>query len=153
MRRGPFHRYVIHPIGDHVLAFPSRAVNISSDQDMCAGTMRGTKEFVDIALAIAVMDASSRIIEKPRGLLEVLHPPDAPLLLNGYPWRADLLLKRSRSLEFLARPEFDGGKIRRPTLTCDCKARVRQCAANRNETVGAWLVTAAIYTLRNPDGL
>jgi hypothetical protein len=114
--------------------------------------MRGTKKFVDVTFAIADMNASSQIIEKCCGLLQVFQPSDALLLLNRYPRLVDFFLKRRQPLEFLAGPELGGGKTKRQPLTRDCKTRMHQDAANSVRPEASGLVAAAIHTLRYPDG-
>src|SRR5689334_21697365 len=81
------------------------------------------------------MDASSRMIQELRRLLQIFQPPDAFLFLDGNPGRIDLLFKRRRPLEFLPGPELNGRqpsgtpsivtarleRIRMPQTVCDLR--------------------------------
>src|SRR6266567_1110474 len=91
------------------------------------------EKLVDVALAITDMNASSWIIQKRRGLLQIVQPSDAFLLLDGNARRVDLPLERGGPFEFLPGPEFDGRQsewqpsvvtarlecIRMPQTVCD----------------------------------
>src|SRR5438105_4156305 len=71
---------------------------------MCPDLLRHAEQFVDITLAITDVKAAPRSIQKLRGLLQIIKPPDALLLLNGNARRIDLFLQRSGPLELLPEP-------------------------------------------------
>ena len=75
---------------------------------MRIGLSRGTKELIDVALAIANMDTTTRLPEQYARMLEVEQPPQALLLLNRHPRRVDFALQRIRALKLLPGPELDG---------------------------------------------
>jgi hypothetical protein len=130
-----FDRDLFHFVGDRVIAISSQAVDAGPDQEMRSGFLGRAEKLVDIALAIADVDASSRVTEKLRGLLDILQPPDAFLLLDWNARRIDLLLERGGPFEFLSGPEFDGASpsgspsivtarlecIRMPQTVCDLR--------------------------------
>src|SRR5215470_19652471 len=94
-----FDRDLFHFVGDRVIAISSQAVDAGPDQEMRSGFLGRAEKLVDIALAIADVDASSRVTEKLRGLLDILQPPDAFLLLDWNARRIDLLLERGGPFE------------------------------------------------------
>ncbi len=73
---------------------------------MRSNLLGGTKQFINVGLTITDMDALRWLLEKVRGLLEVLQPPNALLGFNGDPCRVDLAPKRSDPFEFLSGPHF-----------------------------------------------
>ena len=89
---------------------------------MRPGLLRRAKQFVDVALSIADMNAPARIIQKLRRLLEVFQPPNTFLLLDRNPRWIDLSLERERSLEFVAGPEFDRPQPQRKPFSRDRQA-------------------------------
>jgi hypothetical protein len=56
------------------------------------------------------MDASRRLAQQRCRLAHVFQPADALLVLDRNPRRIELLLERSRTLEFLPRPELDAAR-------------------------------------------
>jgi hypothetical protein len=68
--------------------------------------LRCAKQFIDVALAVADMDAPPRMIEEFGGLLQVLQPSDALFLLDGNPRRIDLSFKRRSSFELVGVQNF-----------------------------------------------
>src|SRR5689334_12480022 len=120
-----------HFVGNRVVSIPRQTVDAGPDEEVCSDLLRRAEQFVDVALAIADMDTSSRIAQKLRRLLQILQPPDAFLLLDRNARRVDLFLECSGPLEFLAGPEFDGRQPKRKPLGCYREARMHQDAANR----------------------
>lgn len=117
---------------------------MSSDLLCCA-------EKLVYVLAISNMDASSRMIQELRRLLEIFQPPDAFLFLDGNPGRIVLLFKRCRPLEFLPGPELNGRQPQRHTLDCNCEARMHQDAANRVRSEATRLIPSTVYALGDAD--
>ena len=109
------------------------------------------EQLVDVALAITDMDASSGMSEKLSGLLDILQPPDAFLLLDWDARRIDLLLERGGSLEFLPGPEFDRRQSEWQPLSRHDKAGVHEDATNRVRSQAACLVTPAVDALGDAD--
>jgi hypothetical protein len=61
---------------------------------------------VDITFAVSYMDASSRVIYKFHGLLQVFEPSDALLLLDRNSRWVSLSLERGGPFKFFPGPEF-----------------------------------------------
>ena len=78
-------RDLVHLVGDRVVAVPGQPVDAGPDQEMGSGFPGRAEQLVDVALAIADVDAASRLAEKLRGLLDVLQPADALLLARSEP--------------------------------------------------------------------
>lgn len=64
------------------------------------------EELINVAFPIPNIDAALRLIQERGGLLQILQPADAFLLLNRNPCRINLLFERVRPLELLPRPEL-----------------------------------------------
>jgi hypothetical protein len=109
----PFDADLVHFVGDGVIPVSSQAVDAGPDQEMSSDLLCCAEKLVGVALAITDMDASSRMIQELRRLLEILQPSDVFLFLDGNPGRIDLLFQRCRSLEFLPGPELNGRQPRR----------------------------------------
>src|SRR4029077_11964194 len=140
-------------VGDRVIPVSSQAVDAGPDEKMRSSFLGGTEQFVDIALAITDMDASSRITQKRRGVLDVFQPPNAFLLLDGNTRRIDLLLERGGPFEFLPGPEFDGRQSEWQPFGFHREARMHQDAANRVQPQAARLVPSAVDALGDADRL
>ncbi len=54
------------------------------------------------------LNAASRIVQKGRGLLQILQPADAFLLFNRHARGIDFLLESVAAYEFASRPELHG---------------------------------------------
>ncbi|MDF0584969.1 hypothetical protein [Bradyrhizobium yuanmingense] len=96
----PFDGDLVHFVGDRVIPVSSQAVDAGPDQEMSSGLLRCAEKLVNVTLAISDMDASSRMIQELRRLLEIFQPPDAFLFLDGKPDRIDLLLSAAVPLNF-----------------------------------------------------
>src|ERR1700680_1090252 len=120
---------------------------------MCPDLLRRAKKLVNVALTIADMQAPSWIIQKRCGLLQILKPPDAFLLLDGNSRRIDLFLQRCSPFELLPGPEFDGRQPKRQSLGRYRKARMHQDAADRMRSQPPRLVASTIYTFGDADRL
>jgi len=66
-----------------VIPIASQAVDTGPDQEMRSDLLCRAEKLIDVALAITDMNASPRIIQKLRGLLQILQPSDALLFLDG----------------------------------------------------------------------
>ncbi|MER9094744.1 hypothetical protein NKI34_27405 [Mesorhizobium sp. M0700] len=88
-----------------LLAVTRRAIDASPHQEMDAEFMGRAEKLVDVALAIADVDASRGIAEQRDRLAHILQPAEA-LLLDGHPHRIDLLFERGGSLELRPRPNL-----------------------------------------------
>jgi hypothetical protein len=131
----------------------SQAVDTSPNQEVRSDLLCRAEELIDVALAIPDMHASSWIIQKFRGLLQIVQPSDAFLLLNGDSCRVDLLLECGRPFEFLAGPELDRRQSEWQALGRYHEARMHQDAANRVRSEAARLVSSAVYALGYADRL
>ena len=142
---------LIHFLGNRMTAVASQTVDTCPDQEVRSDLLGRAEKFVDVALAITDMDASSRIVQKLRRLLQVLQPPDAFLLLDGNARRVDLFLERGGPFEFLSGPELDGRQPERQPLGRHREARMHQDAANRVRPQATLLVPSAVYALGYAD--
>jgi hypothetical protein len=113
----PFDRDLAHFVGDRVIPIPSQAVDTGPHQEMRSNLLCRAEQLVDVTLAITDMDASSRIAQQFRGLLEI---------------------------EFLPGPEFDARQSQRQSLGGDRQTRMHQDAANRVRSQATRLVAAAV---------
>lgn len=91
-----------------MLAVARQSIDASPDKEMGAEFMGRTEELINVALAVADMDASRGCAEQGDRLAHVLKPAEALLLFDGHPCRVGLFLERGGSLELRPRPEFDG---------------------------------------------
>src|SRR5580765_1620734 len=73
-----------HLVGDRVATVPGQPVDAGSHQEGRAQIMGRAEEFVHVALAVADMHASLRLIEQYRGLPQILQ--SAKALLLGCPY-------------------------------------------------------------------
>jgi hypothetical protein len=80
-----------------VIPFTSQAIDAGSDQEMSSDLLARAEQLIDIALAIADMDASPWIAQKCRGLPEIFQPPNCFLLFDRNACRVDLPLERGGS--------------------------------------------------------
>ena len=147
----PFDGDLVHFVGDRVIPVSSQAVDAGPDQEMSSDLLCCAEKLVDVTLAITDMDASSRMIQESRRLLEIFQPPDAFLFLDGNPGRIDLLFKRCRALEFLASPELNGRQPQRHPVDCNREARMHQDAANRVRSEATRLILSTVYALGDAD--
>jgi hypothetical protein len=122
-----------------MLAISSHPINAAPDREMRAEFMGGAEQLVNVALAVADMDAPGRIIEQRSCLAHVLQPANALLLFDGYPRRIDLLLERSGSLELRPRPELYRREAKRQPLGRDGQAQMHQKPAHRAHRAAAIL--------------
>ncbi|MGY3621866.1 hypothetical protein [Bradyrhizobium sp. USDA 10063] len=72
---------------------------------MRSNFLRLAKQFIDVGLAIADMDALRGIVEKLRGLLEVFQPSNAFLGFDGELWQIGF---GNPGEQLFSLPEFDG---------------------------------------------
>jgi hypothetical protein len=80
-----------------VIPFTSQAIDAGSDQEMSSDLLARAEQLIDIALAIADMDASPWIVQQSRGLPEIFQPPSCFLLFDRNACRVDLPLERGGS--------------------------------------------------------
>ncbi len=102
----PFDSDLIHFVGNRVIPVSGQAVDAGPDQEVRSGFPGRTEQLVYVALAVTDVDASPWIGQQRRGLLDVLQPPDALLLLDRNTRWINLLLERGGPLELLPGPEF-----------------------------------------------
>jgi hypothetical protein len=106
-----FDLHVIHFIGDRVIAVSGQAIDAGSHEEVRSDLLRCAKEFVDVAFAVADMNAPFRLSEQFRSLLQVLQPADTLLLLDRHPRRIDLLFESGGPFELFPGPELDGDDL------------------------------------------
>ena len=142
-----------HFISDRAISIAGKPVNTGADQEMGAGGLGHTEQFVDVAFAVANMDAPCRITHQTCGLTKIFQPMDAFLLLDRNPGRIDLPLERGCSLEFVPGPELDGRQPQRQAIGCDGQAGMHHNAADRAGAQPTLLVLAAVDALGDADRL
>lgn len=150
-RMQPADLHLVRFVGDRMLAVSRQPIDAASDKEMSAEFMGGAEELVDVALAIADMDASGGVAKQRHGLAHVLQPAEALLLFDGNPRRIDLLFKSGCPLEPLPRPELDGRKTQRKPLQRDGQARMHQKPADGVHLATAVLILAAVEQMHDTD--
>lgn len=114
-----------------MIAVPGKPINAGSHQEMRSNLLGQTEQLINVALAIADMNASSGCSEKVGRLPQIFQPTDTLLLFDRNPCRIDLALQRRRPLELLACPELDCGQAERKSIGRHGQARMHQDAALR----------------------
>jgi hypothetical protein len=141
----------LHFIGNRMVSVSGQAIDAGPDQEMSADLLRCAEKFIDIALAVANVNAARRIAQGCGGLLEVFQPADAFLLLDRNPRQVDSLLERRCSLEMLAGPEFDRGQAEWKTFARHGQTRVHQDATNRMRADTTGFVSSAVDVVGHAD--
>nr|WP_247892731.1 hypothetical protein [Azospirillum baldaniorum] len=140
---------LIHHGVDGRIATKGEPIDAGPHQEMRAHLLSQAEQLVDVALAIANVDAASRIAEQFRGPAQVLQPADTLLLLDGNPRRVDLSLEGGGSLELGPGPELDRAEPQGKTL-----GRGRQTGVHQQPTHGVHAEPALLaLTTVDPDGL
>src|SRR4051812_33718133 len=142
-------RHLAHGVGDRARPVSREAVDATPDQEVRPELPGQAEQLVDVALAVADMDASSGVAEQRGGLAHVVQPPHALLALDRDARRIDLSLERVGALELLPRPELHGRQAQRQPLGRDRQAGVHQQPADGVHAEAALLVLAAV----DPAGL
>lgn len=73
----PLDAHFSHFIGNRMFSIPRKAIHASAHQEMRAKGFRSAEELVNVALPVAYVNAAFRIVQKGRGLLQILQPADA----------------------------------------------------------------------------
>ena len=95
---------VSHFVGDGVVSVPGQPIDAGSDQEVRPELLGQTEQFVDIALAVANVNAAFRGVEQRDRLAHVFQPAEAFLLFDRHARGVDLPLQSGRALEFLSIP-------------------------------------------------
>ena len=127
----PSNSHLSHLVSDGVISVSSETVDAGPQEEMSAGIVSRTEQFVDVALAIADMHDALRLCEKCSGLLHVLQPAIALLLLDRHARWVDRALQRVRAVELVPGPELDRGQSKRKPLLGHDQAGVHQHATHR----------------------
>ena len=101
-------------------------VDAGSDQEIRPRLTGKAEEFIDVALAVADMDASLRRANELRRKAKIVQPAHAFLLLDRHPRRIDLARQRLRALELFPGPEFRRGQPERQALHLHSNMQDRQ---------------------------
>ena len=72
----PFDGDLVHFVGDRVIPVSSQAIDAGPDQEISYDLLCCAEKLVNVTLAITNMDASSRMIQQQRRLLEIFQPPE-----------------------------------------------------------------------------
>ena len=123
--------HLVHLVGDGVVAIARQPVDAAPDDEVGAELLGGAEQLVDVALAVADMNAACGSTEQCHGLAQVLEPADALLVLDRHPRRIDLALERGRALELLPRPELHGREAQRQALRRHHEGGMHEQAADR----------------------
>src|SRR5260370_3658700 len=133
----PSNSHLSHLVGDGVISVSGKMVDAGPQEKMGAGIVGRTEQFVDVALAIADMHDALRLCEKCVGLLHVLQPAIALLLLDRHARWVDRALQRVRAVELVPGPELDSGQSKRKPLLCHDHAAAHQHSTHRVITATA----------------
>src|SRR5436190_10514581 len=122
-----------HFLRDRMFSVTSETIDAGTYEKMRVGIVRRAKQFVDIAFAVSNVDASLRIAQQSRRLLDVVEPAHAFFFFDRNPSGVDLLFERIGSLEFLPGPKLDGGDSQRQSFSGDDQTGMHENAAGRME--------------------
>ncbi|MGY3530825.1 hypothetical protein ACVIHD_006346 [Bradyrhizobium embrapense] len=126
-----FDHDLVHYRCNGMIAIACQAIDTGPYQEMRSNLLGGAKQLINIGLTITDMDALRWPLEKLRGLLEVLQPPNALLGFNGDPCQVDLAPERSDPSEFLSGPELHSAEPQWKPIEGHRKARMHQYSACR----------------------
>src|ERR1700732_2863386 len=96
-----FARRFLHEFLYQVRPILGTPIHAGPKQKMSARLLSRPEQLEDVRLAIANVDAALGYAQKLSGLLEILQPPNAFLLLYWNSCRIDVLLESVGSLEFI----------------------------------------------------
>lgn len=94
-------------------AIARKPIEAGTDKEMGVKVLRQAIQFIDIAFAVADMDATLRFTKAVDRLSEIIEPANALLLLYGDAGGIDLLLELRCPLEFLPCLEFHSRQSQR----------------------------------------
>jgi putative transposase len=126
-------------------------VGLHAHQETGLELLRQTEQLVDVALAIADMNAALGRTQQRHRLTQVLEPAVAFLRLDRHPGRVDVPLERPCSLELRARPELRRRQAERRAGERDGQARMHEHAAQREHVGLARPVAPGIDRLGEAD--
>jgi hypothetical protein len=122
-----------------------------ADDEMGAEVPGEAEQLVDVALAVADVDAASRVAEETHRPPEAVEPADALLSLDRHAGGVDHPLERRRSPELRPRPDFHGCHPERHAVLGDGEAGVQEEAAKRVVPPPTLRVAAAVDALGDAD--
>ncbi|WP_247371249.1 hypothetical protein [Bradyrhizobium sp. 18] len=98
-------------------AIASQPIDAGANKEVSANLLRQAIQFVDVAFAVADMNATLRLSEPFDRLPQIVELSNALLLLDGNAGRVDLLLDLGRALEFFRVQNFTAANPRgRPSM-------------------------------------
>jgi len=107
---------LVHFIGDRVISVSSQAIDAGPHQEVSPNLLGQAEKLVDVAFAIANMNAPRRVREQFSGLLQIVQPADTFFLFYRNPRRIEFLFESRSSFELLPRPELYSGQPQRDAL-------------------------------------
>ena len=66
-----FQPHLLRFVGDRVSAIAGQTIDACADKEMLTDILRSTEQFINVALTVADVNATLRITEKRRRLLQV----------------------------------------------------------------------------------
>lgn len=147
------HANLCHFVSDRVIAITGQSIDAGSHQEAGIEFIGQAEQLIDVALAVADMDATLGVINQGGGLPQVQQPLDAFLLLDRNTRRVDFVLQRGGALELLAAPELDRAQAQWQSLCSHRKAGVHQDAAGRVQLRTPCRVAAAGGLAPEPNQL
>lgn len=94
-------------------AIASQPIDAGANKEVGAKLLRQAIQFVDVAFAVANMNATRRLSEPLDRLPVIVEPANAFLLLDGNAGRVDLLLELRGAFELFPCPELHRRKSQR----------------------------------------
>lgn len=119
-----------HDLRDGGVAVFGQPVDAGADQEIRSQLTGKAEEFIDVALAVADMDAWLRRADQLGREAQIVQPAHAFLLLDRHSRRIDLSRQRLRTLELFSGPEFRCGEPERQTFGCHGEAGMREHATD-----------------------
>ena len=89
-----------HVGGNRMAAIAGQAINARPNQEMGSDLLCRAKDFIDVALSVADMNAAHRITQCRRGIPEVFQPTDAPFFSMGTRVGLIFFFRASQPLNF-----------------------------------------------------
>lgn len=142
-----------HRVGDRVPTVAGQPIDATAHDEVRAEVVSQAKQLVDVALAVADMDAAARRPEQRRRLTQVLQPAKALLLLDRHAGRIDLALECVRAFELFPRPELHCSQPEWQTVGGHGERSVHEQAAQRVHADLTGLVATAVHAAGDADGL
>src|SRR5215467_7941247 len=108
----PLDAQLVHFIGNRMFPISCKAIHAGAHQEICVRCLRCAEELINVTLAVTNVNAPLWGVQKRRGLLQVVQPPNALLLLNRYSRWIDFLLERIAAGKSAPGPKLHGSQTK-----------------------------------------